>query len=87
MQGIDNVLGVVFDDIGVGENRDPVVLATLGGLDTVHAETPRQTSNTTKDGFESLSQVMRNEVPALQLATTSQRSPQPERRHTRKPES
>lgn len=63
VQCIDNVLRVVFDDVRVGKDRDPVVLAALGGLDTVHAETTGETGNTAKDGFESLSQVVGDEVP------------------------
>lgn len=71
MQRVNNVFRIVFNDIRVGKNRDPVVLATLGGLDAVHAETTGQTSHTTEDGLKSLCQVMGDKVPALQLATAS----------------
>lgn len=69
VQRVDNVFRVVFNDIRVGKNWDPVVLATLGGLDAVHAETTGQTGHTTEDRLKSLSQVMRNKVPVLRLAT------------------
>lgn len=54
MQRVNNVFGVVFNNIGVGKNRDPIVLATLGSFDAIHAETTGQTSHTTKDRLESL---------------------------------
>lgn len=52
MQCVDHIFGVVLDNVGVGKNRDPVVLAALGGFDAVHAETTRKTCDTTKDRFE-----------------------------------
>lgn len=62
MQRVDDVLGVVLDDIGVGQDRNPVVLSSLGRLDAVHAETAGQAGDTTKDRLEGLGQVMGDEV-------------------------
>jgi hypothetical protein len=44
----------VFHNVRVGEDRDPVTGIALGSLDAVHAETTRQTGNTSKHGLESL---------------------------------
>jgi len=54
----------VLNDVGIGKNWDPVVLAALGGFDAVHAETAWETGDTTKDGFKGLGQVVGDEVPA-----------------------
>jgi hypothetical protein len=35
VKGIDNVFGIVFDDIGVGEDGDPVASFSLGRLDSI----------------------------------------------------
>lgn len=62
VQRVDDVLGVVLDDVRVGEDGDPVVLAALGRLDAVHTEAAGQTGDTTEDGFERLALVVGNEV-------------------------
>ena len=38
VQGVDDVLGVVLDDVRVGEDGYPVVLPAFRRFDTVHAE-------------------------------------------------
>lgn len=62
VQGVNHVFRVMLDNVRVGQNGHPVVLTTLGSLDTVHRETTGQTSDTTEDGLERLGLVMRNEV-------------------------
>ena len=58
VEGIDDVLGVVLDDIGVGEERNPVTRLSLGSLDSVHRETSRETGDSSKDGLEGLGLMM-----------------------------
>jgi hypothetical protein len=62
VQGVDYVLRVVFHNVGISEDGDPVVLAAFGGFDSIHGETTWETGNTTKDGFERFSLVVGNEV-------------------------
>lgn len=58
VEGIDDVLRIVFDNIGVGEDRDPVSRLALGRFDAVDRETAGQTRNTTKHGLERLGKMM-----------------------------
>jgi hypothetical protein len=44
----------VFDNVRVGEDRNPIILSTLWSLDAIHTETSRKTGNTTEDGLEGL---------------------------------
>jgi len=62
VQGVDHVLGIVLDDVGIGKNRYPVILTTLGCLDAVHAETPGKTGYTTKSGLERFGEMVRDKV-------------------------
>ena len=62
MQGVDNVLRVMFDNIRIGQDRHPVTCLAFGRLDSVHGETTRKTGDTAKHGLECLSQVMGNVV-------------------------
>lgn len=58
MQCVNHVLGVMFDYIRVGQNRDPVILTTLRRLDPIHAETTGKTRYTTEHGLERLGQMV-----------------------------
>lgn len=62
VERVDNVLRIVFHNIRVSENGDPIAVFFLGCLDSVHRETTWKTSNTTKHGLESLGHVMGNIV-------------------------
>ena len=62
MQGIDDVLRVVLHDVRIREDRDPVSAIAFGRLDTVHAETTGQTSDTSEHGLECLVQVVRDVI-------------------------
>jgi hypothetical protein len=55
----------VFDNVGVGQNWDPVVLTALWSFDAIHAETARQTGDTTENGLERFGQVVRDEIPGI----------------------
>lgn len=54
MQGVHDVFRVVFHDVRIGEDRNPVSAISLGRLDTVHTETTGETSHTSEDRFECL---------------------------------
>jgi len=58
VQGIDDVLRVVLDDIGVGEERNPVARLSLGSLDSVHREASRKTGDSSEDGLEGFGLMM-----------------------------
>jgi hypothetical protein len=53
----------MLDNVRISEDRNPVILPTLGRLNAVHAKATGQASDTTKDRLESLCQMMRNEIP------------------------
>ena len=53
----------MLDDVWVGQDRNPVVLATFRRFDTVHAEAAGKAGDTAKDGFEGFGEVVRDEVP------------------------
>lgn len=48
VQRVDHVLGIVFDNVRIGEDRDPVVLVSFRSFDAVHAEAARKTRYTTE---------------------------------------
>ena len=62
MECVDDIFGIVLDDIGVGKDGDPVSTFSLGRLDSVDRETSRKTSDTTEYGLERLGQVVRDVV-------------------------
>ena len=68
MQRVDHVFRVVLHHVGIGQDRDPIVLAALGRLDSVHAEAAGETRYTAEDGLEGFAQVMGNEVPATRVS-------------------
>jgi hypothetical protein len=62
MESVYHVLRVMFDNIRIGQDGNPVAIRTLGCFDTIHTETARQTSDTTKDRFEGLGLMVRDVV-------------------------
>lgn len=62
MQSIDDILRVMLYNIGVGEDGDPVALATFGGLDAIHGETSGETGDSTEYRLECLGKMMRHVV-------------------------
>lgn len=60
MECVDVVCSIRMSDFWVDEKRDPVV--TLACLDSIHAETTRQTRYTTKHGLKCFSKEMGNIV-------------------------
>ena len=62
VEGVDNVFGVVLDNVGVGEDGHPIILATLRGFDAVHGKATWETGYTTEDGLEGLGKVVRDKV-------------------------
>jgi hypothetical protein len=62
VQGIDDILRVVLDDVRVSNDGDPVAGVTLWRLDSVHREATGKTGNTSEDGLERLGLVMRDVV-------------------------
>jgi hypothetical protein len=62
VQRVDDVLRVVLDDVGIGEDGDPVAIAALRSLDAVHWETTGKTGDTAEHRLESLSEMVRDVV-------------------------
>lgn len=62
VQGIDDILGVVFDNVGISEDRNPIAAGAFRCFDPIHAEATRKTSDTTKHGLECLCEMMRDVV-------------------------
>jgi len=62
VQRVDDILRVVLAYIGIGKNGDPVTAVAFWRLYPVHAETTRETGDTTKDGLEGFSEMMRDVV-------------------------
>lgn len=58
VKGVDDVFRIVFDDIGIGEDGNPVTFSSLRGFDSVHGETTWETGDSSENGFESLGEMM-----------------------------
>lgn len=59
VERLDHVLRVVLDNVRVRQDGYPVILPTLGRLDTVHAEAAGQAGDVAKDRLKRLGQMMR----------------------------
>ena len=68
MESFDNILRVFFDNVGVDEDRDPVVGRAFTGFDAIHAETTGETRHTTEHRLKGLGQVMRDVVLLKEMA-------------------
>jgi hypothetical protein len=73
VQRVDHILRIVLDNVRIGQNWYPVVLTTFGRLDTVHAETTRETGDTTENRLERLGQVVGDEVSSVVSGAIVQR--------------
>lgn len=62
MERIDDVLRVVLDDVGVGEDGDPVAVASFRRLDAVHREASGEAGDSAEDRLERLGEMMRDVV-------------------------
>lgn len=62
MQSIHHVFRIMLDNIWVCQDRHPVSVWSLWRLDAVHTETSWQASDTSKDGLERFTLMMRNVV-------------------------
>jgi hypothetical protein len=58
VQRVDDVLRVVLDDVGIGEDGDPVPVVSLGRLETVHGEASREAGDAPEDGLGSLDELL-----------------------------
>jgi hypothetical protein len=63
VQRVDDVFRIMFDDVGIGQNGDPVPrVIALGSLDPIHTEAARQASDSTEQRFERFREMMGNIV-------------------------
>jgi hypothetical protein len=52
----------MFHDIRVGKDGDPIAIGTFRGLDAIHTEASRETSDNTKDRLEGFALMMRDVI-------------------------
>lgn len=62
VQRVDNILRIVLDNVGIGNDGHPVTVGTLWRLDSVGTKASGQTSDTAKAGFKGLCLVVRDVV-------------------------
>ena len=63
----------MLDDVGVGEDGDPVVLPAFGRFDAVHAEAAGEAGDTAEDGFEGFGEVVGDEVSGFSQSANPKR--------------
>jgi len=71
MESSNDTLRVLGDDRRLNEDWEPVSIVLFASLDSIHGEATGKTGDTSKDGFESFGEMMRDEVSAISRRMSS----------------